>query len=65
MNGIGKKTTLEYKSPLWKKIRLGITVFAVLVSLPALWYSFVQARKANRVRQKIAVEKREFRRKKR
>ena len=58
MNGIGKKTTLDYKSPLWKVIRTVLMVTAVAVSLLALWYALAQWKKADSVRARIAQEKR-------
>ena len=60
MNGIGKKTTLEYKAPLWRVIRTILVVAAAAVSLPALWFAFVQLRKSNQVKEKIAQEKRKI-----
>ena len=62
MNGIGKKTTLEYKSPVWKLIRMGLAAFLVVISLLALWFAFVQWRKADQVKAKIALEKRKINR---
>ena len=62
MNGIGKKTTLEYKSPVWKLIRTGLAAFLVVISLLALWFAFVQWRKADQVKAKIALEKRKINR---
>ena len=60
MNGIGKKTTLEYKAPLWRVIRTILVVAAAVVSLPALYFAFVQLRKSNQVKEKIAQEKRKI-----
>ena len=60
MNGIGKKTTLEYKAPLWRVIRTILVVTAAVVSLPALYFAFVQLRKSNQVKEKIAQEKRKI-----
>ena len=62
MNGIGKKTTLEYKSPGWKVIRTAVIIISVAISLPALWFAFVQWRKADQVKAKIALEKRKINR---
>jgi uncharacterized membrane protein YidH (DUF202 family) len=62
MNGIGKKTTLEYKSPVWKLIRMGLAAFLVVISLLTLWFAFVQWRKADQVKAKIALEKRKINR---
>ena len=42
MNGIGKKTTLKYKQPLWRVIRTALTVTAAAVSLLALWFALAQ-----------------------
>ena len=58
MNGIGKKTTLKYKQPLWRVIRTALTVAAAAVSLLALWFAFAQWKKADSIRAKIAQEKR-------
>lgn len=60
MNGIGKKTTLEYKSPVWKVIRTVLIVTAAAVILLALWYALAQWKKADSVRAKIDQEKRKF-----
>ena len=62
MNGIGKETTLEYKSPVWKLIRTGLAAFLVVISFLALWFAFVQWRKADQVKAKIALEKRKINR---
>ena len=62
MNGIGKKTTLEYRSPVWKMIRTGLAAILVVISLLALWFAFVQWRKADQVKAKIALEKRKINR---
>ena len=58
MNGIGKKTTLEHKAPLWRVIRTALIVTAAAVSLLALWYALAQWKKADNVKAKIAQEKR-------
>ena len=60
MNGIGKKTTLKYKQPLWRVIRTALTVAAAAVSLLALWFALAQWKKADSIRARIAQEKRKF-----
>ena len=59
MNGIGTKTTLEYKSPLWKTLRAVLAGVVIVISAALLWFAFVQSRRAGRLRAKIDQEKRE------
>ena len=59
MNGIGTKTTLEYKSPLWKTLRAVLAGVVIVISAALLWFAFVQSRKAVHMRAKIDQEKRE------
>ena len=59
MNGIGTKTTLEYKSPLWKTLRAVLAGVVIVISTALLWFAFVQSRRAGRLRAKIDQEKRE------
>ena len=59
MNGIGTKTTLDYKTPKWRTIRAILTGVVVVISAALLWYAFVQRSKAGRLRARIAQEKRE------
>ena len=59
MNGIGTKTMLEYKSPLWKTLRAVLAGILIVVSAAFLWFAFVQSRRAGRLRAKIDQEKRE------
>lgn len=59
MNGIGTKTTLEYKSPLWKTLRAVLAGVVIVISAAFLWFAFVQSRKAVHMRAKIDQEKRE------
>ena len=59
MNGIGTETTLEYSSPQWKLIRTVIMVLFAVIGLAALWFAFVQGRRADILRAKMAQEKRE------
>jgi hypothetical protein len=53
---------MEYKSPGWKVIRTAVIIISVAISLPALWFAFVQWRKADQVKAKIALEKRKINR---
>ena len=59
MNGIGTKTTLEYKSPLWKTLRAVLAGVVIVISAALLWFAFVQSRKAVHLRAKMDQEKRE------
>ena len=59
MNGIGTKTTLEYKSPLWKTLRAVLAGVVIVISAALLWFAFVQNRKAVHLRAKMDQEKRE------
>ena len=59
MNGIGTKTTLDYKTPKWRTIRAILAGAVVVISAALLWYAFVQRSKAGRLRARIAQEKRE------
>ena len=59
MNGIGTKTTLEYKSPMWKTIRTVLAGVIIVISAALLWYAFAQSRKAVNLRAKMDQEKRE------
>ena len=59
MNGIGTKTTLDYKTPKWRTIRAILAGVVVVISAALLWYAFVQRSKAGRLRARIAQEKRE------
>ena len=43
-----------------RSFRTILIVTAVAVSLPALYFAFVQLRKANQVKEKIAQEKRKL-----
>ena len=59
MNGIGTKTTLEYKSPMWKTLRAVLAGVIIVISAALLWFAFAQSRKAVRLRAKMDQEKRE------
>ena len=59
MNGIGTKTTLEYKSPMWKTLRAVLAGVNIVISAALLWFAFAQSRKAVRLRAKMDQEKRE------
>lgn len=59
MNGIGTKTTLEYKSPMWKTIRTVLAGVIIVISAALLWFAFAQSRKAVNLRAKMDQEKRE------
>ena len=59
MNGIGTKTTLEYKSPMWKTLRTVLAGVIIVISAALLWFAFAQSRKAVNLRAKMDQEKRE------
>lgn len=59
MNGIGTKTTLEYKSPMWKTLRAVLAGVIIVISAALLWFAFAQSRKAVNLRAKMDQEKRE------
>ncbi|MBP3882923.1 MAG: glycoside hydrolase family 3 C-terminal domain-containing protein [Lachnospiraceae bacterium] len=59
MNGIGTKTTLEYKSPMWKTLRTVLAGVIIVISAALLWFAFAQSRKAVNLRVKMDQEKRE------
>ena len=65
MNGIGKETTLEYHTPLWRLLRTILGGVIAVILLAVLWYAFVQWRKAGMLRAKIAQEQREYSRNRR
>ena len=59
MNGIGTKTTLEYRTPMWRTIRAIIAGIMMVIIAALLWFAFVQRSKAGRIRARMEQEKRE------
>ena len=65
MNGIGKKTKLVYKKPLWMTIRTVFNVLVFIVSALCAWYAFVHWRRLVRLRGRLAKKRREMVRRRR
>ena len=65
LNGIGKKTELVYRKPVWMTIRTIVNVLMILLTALLGWYAFVHWRGLVRLRGKLAKKKREMIRRRR